>query len=320
LNYAIYTKFWLVEGYEFSSNHLNLRLEHETHVVSNQTRRPMMSAPSAPAAGDGWQARITEARHSQSLERGLAVLGRFTADRPVLGIADIAQELAMTRSTAHRYVCTLLALGYLDQGTSRKYRLGVRVTDLGLSALASTGLREHAHPYLQELSRCTGHTASFGVLDGSDALYVDRVNYVRRTRHPVDLKLAVGSRVPAHAGSMGRLLLANLPDAERKELLEEMTLPRLGPDTIVSKDALQKELERIKGEACVVEREELAPGMCSIASPVRNSAGEVVAAVTIEARRSRISPEQLADDFRPHLVTAADHLSAGLTGSRARPL
>lgn len=279
-----------------------------------------MSAPSAPAAGDGWQARITETRYSQSLERGLAVLGRFTADRPVLGIADIAAEMAMSRSTAHRYVCTLLALGYLEQGATRKYRLGVRVTDLGLSALRSTGLREHAHPHLHELSRRTGYTASFGVLDGEASLYVDRVNCVRRTRHPVDLKLAVGSRVPAHAGSMGRLLLASLPDAERAELLEEMTLPRLGPGTIVSKDALRMELERIKGEECVADDEELAPGVCSIAAPVRNAARDVVAAVTIEARRAAISSVQLADDFRPHLVTAADHISAGLTGPRARPL
>jgi IclR family transcriptional regulator, pca regulon regulatory protein len=280
----------------------------------------MMSEPSAPQAGDRWQARITETRYSQSLERGLAVLGRFTADRPVLGIADIAAELSMCRSVAHRYMCTLVALGYLEQGETRKYRLGVRVTDLGLSALRSTGLREHARPYLQELSRRTGHTASFGVLDGSDALYVDRVNGAPRTRRPADLKLAVGSRVPAHAGSMGRLLLANVPEAEREELLVGMTLPGLGPNTIVSKNALRAELEQVKDEAFAVDDEELAPGVCSIAAPVRNTAHDVVAAVTIEAPCSKIAPGRLADDFRPHVVTAADHISVGLTGTRVRPL
>jgi IclR family pca regulon transcriptional regulator len=85
--------------------------------------------------------RLAEPRYSQSLERGLAILSCFTPKRPVLGIADIADELGMSRSTTHRYVITLLALGYLEQGASRKYRLGLRVTDLGMSALNSTGLR-----------------------------------------------------------------------------------------------------------------------------------------------------------------------------------
>ena len=83
----------------------------------------------------------------------------------MLGIADIADELGMSRSTTHRYVITLVALGYLEQGASRKYRLGLRVTDLGMSALNSTGLREHAHPYLEELRQRTSYTASLGVLD-----------------------------------------------------------------------------------------------------------------------------------------------------------
>ncbi len=87
-------------------------------------------------------------RYSQSLERGLAILACFTPPRPMLGIADLADELGMSRSTTHRYVVTLLALGYLEQETTRKYRLGLRVTDLGMSALNSTGLPEHARPYL----------------------------------------------------------------------------------------------------------------------------------------------------------------------------
>ena len=109
---------------------------------------------------------LREPRYSQSLERGLAILGCFTPSRPVLGIADIADELGMSRSTTHRYVITLVALGYLEQGASRKYRLGLRVTDLGMSALNSTGLREHARPYLEELRQRTSYTASLGVLDG----------------------------------------------------------------------------------------------------------------------------------------------------------
>jgi IclR family pca regulon transcriptional regulator len=106
---------------------------------------------------------LREPRYSQSLERGLAILACFTPDRPVLGIADIADSLGMSRSTTHRYVITLVALGYLEQGASRKYRLGLHVTDLGMSALNSTSLREHAQPYLDELRRRTGYTINVAV-------------------------------------------------------------------------------------------------------------------------------------------------------------
>src|SRR5271168_4169268 len=155
---------------------------------------------------------LREPRYSQSLERGLAILGCFTPKRPVLGIADIADELGMSRSTTHRYVITLVALGYLEQGASRKYRLGLRVTDLGMSALNSTGLREHAHPYLEELRQRTSYTTSLGVLDGVEVLYVDRVRSFRRGQGNIDLNLHAGSRLPAYATSMGKLLIAYLPE------------------------------------------------------------------------------------------------------------
>ena len=222
---------------------------------------------------------LREPRYSQSLERGLAILGCFTPERPVLGIADIADELGMSRSTTHRYVITLLALGYLEQGASRKYRLGLRVTDLGMSALNSTGLREHAHPYLEELRQRSTYTASLAVLDGSEIVYVDRARSLRRGQSKIDLGLAPGSRLPAYCTAMGKLLLANLPDTEQRELLASMKLTKRGPNTITSKKALRDELDEVREEGFAVNDEELAPELHSIAAPVRNEAREVVAAV-----------------------------------------
>src|SRR5271154_191505 len=141
---------------------------------------------------------LREPRYSQSLERGLAILGCFTPKRPVLGIADIADELGMSRSTTHRYVITLVALGYLEQGASRKYRLGLRVTDLGMSALNSTGLREHSRPYLEELRQRTTYTVNLAVLDGPEILYVDRARSFRRGQSSLDLNLRTGSRLPRY--------------------------------------------------------------------------------------------------------------------------
>lgn len=271
---------------------------------SKYTKKPAEPAWSVPS--------LREPRYSQSLERGLAILGCFTPKRPVLGIADIADELGMSRSTTHRYVITLLALGYLEQGASRKYRLGLKVTDLGMSALNSTGLREHAHPYLEELRQRTSYTTSLAVLDGAEILYIDRARSFRRGQSKIDLGLGLGSRLPAHCTAMGKLLLANLPEDEQRELLGSMKLTKHGPNTITSKKALRDELDQVHEESFAVNDQELAPELHSIAAPVRNEAREVVAAVNLAADISMITLSELVDALSPHLVSTADRISARL--------
>jgi IclR family pca regulon transcriptional regulator len=260
---------------------------------------------------------LREPRYSQSLERGLAILGCFTPKRPVLGIADIAEELGMSRSTTHRYVITLVALGYLEQGASRKYRLGLRVTDLGMSALNSTGLREHAHPYLEELRQRTSYTTSIGVLDSTDVLLVDRVRSFRRGKNSVELNLHAGSRVPAYCTSMGKLLLANLPESEQRERVAQMTLTKHARNTITSKRALRDELDEIQEAGFAIGDQELAANVCAIAAPVRNDARETIAAVALAAPSSIISLEELVEALGPHLVSTADRISARLGFRRA---
>src|SRR5580658_10730907 len=156
------------------------RVKSNTSKPSKKVTEPAWSVPS-----------LREPRYSQSLERGLAILGCFTPEKPVLGIADIADDLGMSRSTTHRYVITLVALGYLEQGASRKYRLGLHVTDLGMSALNSTSLREHSQPYLDELRRRTGYTINLAVLDGPEILYIDRARSFRRGQSKIDLGLSL---------------------------------------------------------------------------------------------------------------------------------
>ncbi len=255
---------------------------------------------------------LREPRYSQSLERGLAILGCFTPARPVLGIADIADELGMSRSTTHRYVITLVALGYLEQGASRKYRLGLRVTDLGMSALNSTGLREHARPYLEELRQRTSYTTSLGVLDGTEVLYVDRARSFRRGQSQIDLGLQAGSRVPAYCTAMGKLLLSNLPEAQLRDALAEIKLTKRGPNTIMSKKALRAELDQISETGFAVDDEELAAGLFAIAAPIRNEGRDVVAAVSLAAHSSMIALEEMVDALGPHLVSTADRISARL--------
>jgi IclR family pca regulon transcriptional regulator len=253
---------------------------------------------------------LRDSRYSQSLERGLAILNCFTPENPVLGIGDLSRLLDLSPSTTHRYVVTLVALGYLEKRPKRKYQLGLRVTDLGMSALNGTGLREHAHSFLEELRQRTSFTASIAVLDGTEIVYVDRIASFRRDQQR-KLTVHTSSRLPAHATAAGKLLIANLPDDVRRELLAEVKLRKQGPNTIRSKRALREELQTIKETGIAFENEELAPGLHAVAVGVRNER-EVVAAVDLVADTSTISPEDLRDGLSAHLISTADRISARL--------
>src|SRR5215471_12272476 len=134
---------------------------------------------------------------SRSLERGLAVLSAFSSTRPLIGVSEIGREVGLSRSSAHRYIATLAALGYLEQDrATRKYRLGPRVLDLGFSAINSMELRQLAAADLQDLSDATGHTVNMAVLDGVDILYVERCRSSSRSQRDIDLNLHVGSKLP----------------------------------------------------------------------------------------------------------------------------
>ncbi len=255
---------------------------------------------------------LSEPRYSQSLERGLAILECFTPEHPVLGIADIADRLGMSRSTTHRYVTTLVALGYLEQGAKRKYRLGLRVTDLGMSALNSTGLREHAHADLSELAHRAGYTTSLAVLDGGEIIYVDRAQGIRRRQRVGSVDPGPGSTLPAYCTAIGKVLLAYLPEYERRELLASVMLERRGPNTITSKSKLREELAQVLDEGFAVEDQELADGRIAIAAPVLNEANEVAAAIDMSAQAPGIALEELASGLGPHLISTADRISARL--------
>jgi IclR family pca regulon transcriptional regulator len=258
-----------------------------------------------------------EAGYSQSLERGLAILSAFKTGRPLLGISELAREVELTRSTAHRYVATLAMLGYLDQDpASRKYRLGPRVLDLGFSAINSMELREIAAPHLQRLSDETGHTVNMAILDGTDVVYVERCRSAQQGQREIDLNLHVGSRLPAYCTSMGKVLLAHLAESDCAELLGRIDLARRGPNTLTKRAALVAELARVREHGLAVNNEELAFGLRSIAVPVRGQAGDVVAAINLAVHRSWVSMEDLVRRLSPTLKQTAAEVSRRL-GYRA---
>src|SRR5213592_5251043 len=163
---------------------------------------------------------VPEPAGSQSLERGLAILSSFQSAQPLLGVSDLSRVVGLSRSTTHRYVATLAALGYLQQdAATKKYRLGPRVLDLGFSAINSMELRSIAAPHLQQLSDDTGHTVNMAILDGTDIVYIERCRSAQQGQREIDLNLHVGSRLPAYCTSMGKVLLADLDAADLTDVL-----------------------------------------------------------------------------------------------------
>jgi IclR family pca regulon transcriptional regulator len=224
---------------------------------------------------------------SQSLERGLAILSSFSESRPLLGIAELGRDVELNKSTTHRYVATLTALGFLQQDVdTRKYRLGPRVVEMGFAAVNSLEITRLAGRALQSLSDETGCTVSMAVLDGTDIVYVDRRRSIREGKFGIELNLHVGSRLPAYCTSLGKMLLAHQPPERLKILLDRTDLARRGPHTITAREALLTNLRQVRGTGVALNDEELTPGLRSIAAPVRDGSGTVIAAVNVAVQLS----------------------------------
>lgn len=248
------------------------------------------------------------------LERGLRVLEAFTRDRREFSLAELTRLLDLPRATVFRLVTTLEQNGYLDkEPTHKTYRLGNRVLRLGFEFLASQDVVTTAHPFLERLSRDTGASAHLGVLDGRDVLYLDRI---AGSNHLVS-NVGVGTRFPAHATTMGRVLLAGLGiDAVRK-LYENIDLPKATDQTPQSLSALLDRLTQESADGYVTSVSAFEAGLSSIAAPVRNSYGTVIAAISVAGPESQLDHATLKGEIRVRVCQAAADISDVL-GATAR--
>jgi IclR family pca regulon transcriptional regulator len=276
--------------------------------------RELRPQPPGPKARPG-------AGQSQSLERGLSILAAFRDDRALIGTSELARELGLGVSTTHRYISTLARLGYLDQdATTRRYRLGLRVVDLGFAAINSMEIRHIASHHLQRLSNETGFTVNMAILDGTEVVYVDRYRSTRPGQRQIDLNLHVGARLPAYCTSLGKAMLAHLDPDERRRTVDSLTLAPLGPNTFVSAAALSLELDRIRASGLAVNNEELAYGLRSIAVPVHGGSGEVAAAINLSFHTSMaaVSMGEMVSRYGPPLRKTASAVEARI-GYRRGP-
>jgi IclR family pca regulon transcriptional regulator len=255
-------------------------------------------------------------KFSASLVAGLAMLTCFTPEHPIRGIADMAEELGLARATTHRYATTLVTLGYLEQGPSRKYKLAPRVADVGLALLDSMTIRHAGCEPLRELRNRTGRTASLGMLSGTEIAYVDRRRGSGQGQYAVDEGIGVGTRLPIHCTAAGKALLACLPAAKQQALITRLRLTRRTSTTLTTKTALRAELERIAADGGVaVENEELSAGRRAIAAAVVDAEGQLVAVVELVVPAEAHTCEELLAAFGPKVIAVARGIDLGQVGA-----
>jgi IclR family pca regulon transcriptional regulator len=240
----------------------------------------------------------------QSLERGLAVIGAFSGERPSMTLAEVARETGLTRATARRLLFTLQALGYASSD-GKRFSLTPRVLDIGYAYLSSLDLADIAQPEMEALVDATHESSSAAVLDGHEIVYVVRVP----TKRIMTVSLGLGSRLPAHATSMGRVLLADLAPERLDDHLPAEPWPGLTPRTITDRPSLLAELDRVRRQGWALVDQELEDGVRSIAAPLRDRTGRAVAALNVSSHAGRISLDVLCDDFLPRLVATAARIS-----------
>jgi IclR family pca regulon transcriptional regulator len=249
----------------------------------------------------------------QSLERGLAVIRAFGADRQRLTLSEVARATGLTRAAARRFLLTLVHLGYA-RSEGRYFSLRPTVLELGYAYLSSLGLSEVAQPHLEALGEMLHESASISVLDGEDIVYVVRVP----SRRIMSVSIALGTRFPAYAASMGRVLLAGLDERELDSYLAKVRLRPLTPMTIVETDRLRAVLYQARRDGYSTVDQELERGLRSVAVPLHDWRGAVIAAMNVSAHATSVSFEALITDFLPALRETAREIESDLQTPRYR--
>ena len=262
-----------------------------------------MRPSSSPSEGEDARA----PHFVQSLERGLAVIRAFDEHNVELTLSDVARSTGLTRAAARRFLLTLADLGYV-RTDGRWFSLSPRVLELGYAYLSSLTLPEVAEPHLERLVAEVHESSSVSVLDGEEIVYVARVP----TARIMTVSINVGTRFPAYATSMGRVLLAAMEEPALDAYLAGVELRRLSPRTVTSTDALRGELVKVRKQGWALVDQELEEGLRSVAVPIRDRNGAVVAAANLSAHASRMTIEAARRGLIPPLLATAARIEADL--------
>lgn len=272
----------------------------------------MTTADTTPATTDLAASDARSGYRIQAIERAVAVLGAFTEDEPDLRVSDVAHRVGLHKSTAHRFLVNLEAAGMVEKvPRTGRYRLGLRLLELGSLVMQRMNLWDETLPFLEDLVRATGETGHLAVLEGGEAVYVERVEARRALRVPS----AIGRAYPAHATNLGKVLLAFQPADEVERIVTERGLEGFTPHTITDAGRLGEDLALIRERGFSIDNEEYDEGLRCIGAPVWDHSGVVVAAIGIGGPVTRVTPDRI-DELAALVMAAARGLSRRLGAFR----
>ena len=277
--------------------------------MANPANRPLGAAgprdstQGSPAPGDSYV---------QSFARGLQVIRSFSAQAPQQTLSEVAARSGLSRAGARRILLTLQTLGYVSSD-GRLFKLTPRILDLGFAYLSSMPMWNLAEPEMQALAARVGESCSAAVLDGADIVYVLRVP----THKIMSISLGVGSRLPAHCTSLGRMLLAGLSDEEALSLLQASDRPALTRHTVSEPDELLARVRQARKQGWCLVNQELEEGLISLAAPLTDRSGRTVAALNISGQANRTPAKMMQETMLPALLEAAATISRLLAAKQA---
>ena len=241
----------------------------------------------------------------QTLVRGLGVIRTFDADHPKRSVSEVAEATGLSHSAARRFLLTLAELGYA--GTDgRCYWLQPRILELGFAYLSRLGLPEIAEPHLQRLVEQVHESSSLSVLDGRDIVYVARV----ATTRIMTVSISIGTRLPAYATSMGRVLLSGMAEGDLEKYFEGLAPVAFTDRTVTDVDTLRERISKVGAQGFALVDQELEEGLRSIAVPIHDGTSRVVAAVNVSAHASRASVATMKREVLPLLCQTAGAIEA----------
>jgi IclR family transcriptional regulator, pca regulon regulatory protein len=250
----------------------------------------------------------------ESIARGFDVLRAFDRSRPVMSLSEVATVAGLARPTARRILRTLEAIGYV-RSTNGTFELAPRVLELGVTYVQSLGLWDVARPHLEDLVAKTRESSSVAQLDGSDIVYVARVAVPKL----IALAVHIGTRFPAVPTSLGKVLLAGLEPTRLEEVLAEPSRAGVVPRWQPERTELDQVLREVRAQGWAMTDEQLASGIRSVAAPLRDGSGRVVAAVNVTVQAAETPIETLRQEYLPMLLDTASRISADFALRDALP-
>ncbi len=262
-----------------------------------------------------------EGKYVQSVERALNIMEAMAREGAPVTVTELAEKVGLKISTVHRLLSTLAHRGYVEQDPEdNKYRLGLKLLEVGNAALYFSDIRTVARPYLEELVDKCNETANLAILDKTDVVYIDQVE----SKNLIIVKMfaQVGNRGPVHCTASGKALLAFLPEEKLEEILSQMELTRFTNETITDVKHLKKELERIRNEGYALDWGEREEHVRCIAAPIFNHEGKAIASISISGPSTRITTYYMKNELVDIIKGVAAKIShkMGYNGNAANSL